>query len=384
MTRSASLVGRRAVAACPSLTDLGTSADTDRIADSGTVTLAEAAEVVFEMLRTSEPAHVEGVAEGLHELPAMVPRSTMKALGRLVTEREQPLVLHGSKWASLRLDGCRWGALMERLRVAGVIGPGYSEEISEIMRACCRAVMDVFKANFAYTHSDEMTVILAPRRELPDGEHIDFPYKGRVQKWVSIAASVATALFNRRLMRLAAERGVQLDEDLIAHFDCHVGSFDTEEEATALLVWRAYDCSVNCAHDACCHTGAPPAVLGDHFAVKLRWLQEAGRLPMEAHQAYGAFFVQTMGEFDCLNPRTDETITVMRRVNVHANDGAGGTPRNLLNCARQGLRIVPADGEPRLALRPGSFWRYGGPSGSGEDANPDRRTNSRRKWKRMF
>ena len=42
-----------------------------------------------------------------------------------------------------------------------------------------------------------------------------------------VTASLVTALFNRRLERLAQQRGVALPEDVVAHFDCRAGLFDT-------------------------------------------------------------------------------------------------------------------------------------------------------------
>jgi len=352
-------------------------------ADAGSE-LERTAREIMEALRVAEPAVVEGLPEDAHELTAMLPRSGWKELGRLATKCEVPLALDGSKWVSLRLDGCLWGTLLGRLRAAGVVDRGYSEAVGEAMCACCRAVLDEFKGTVGYTHSDEMTVLLAPRRQLENGQHVDFPYNGRVQKWVSIAASVATALFNRRLGQLAAERGIELDEHLNAHFDCRVGVFDSELEATSLLLWRAYDCGVNCAQDACYHQGSPPELVGGHIADKLRWLHEAGHLPMKPHQAYGSLFVKGIGEFEALSPDTNETVRVNRTVNVHVNDGADGTPRSLLNFLRRGLPLLPGPGDPRMALREGSFWRYAGPSGAGPSNADRQRSSKRRRPRRNF
>ena len=37
---------------------------------------------------------------------------------------------------------------------------------------------------------------------------------------------------------------------IVPHFDCRMGSYASWEEARALLMWRAYDCSVNGVSDA--------------------------------------------------------------------------------------------------------------------------------------
>lgn len=323
---------------------------------------------IMERLRHGEPVQIEGIPACMHEVPAMMRRSDWKELGGLVTQRESVNAdFDGSKWVTLRLDGIHWGAFTERLRQAGFIGPGYSAELGSLMSLCCRAIMDEFNADFAYTHSDEMTVFFTPRRAKKDGTRTDFPYKGRVQKWVSIAASITTALFNRKLWTLAVEKGVVLNPDVVTLFDCRVGIFDSEAEALGLLLWRAYHCSVNSAQDACHHHRAPGGAVGRHFVDKMKWLHGAGYLPMDSHQAYGSLFVRIRGVFDALAPCGKATIRVNRRAIVLTNDGAGGTPRNLLNTLRGGWPLVASSpDDPRLAIRNGSYWRYAGSTGGGE------------------
>lgn len=309
--------------------------------------LEEKVTEILELLQ-ADPAYVEGLKEGLHEMTPMVPRKLWKELQELVMEREQPSALLEGKWVSMRLDGHAWGTLLHRLREDGVLGKGYSEAIAEGMRVSCRAVMDEFKMAYGYTHSDEMT-LLAPPGNVAS-------YKGRVAKWLSVSASIATAILNRHLGRMAEEKGVILSDHQSALFDCRVGLFDSELEATALLLWRAFDCGVNGAQDACYHQG-----MGDldrvHFADKLRWLQENGHLPLQPHQAYGSLFAKGVGQLEGVNPAKNETVPVNRSVNVHVNDGVDGMPRSLLNFKRNGLDILPKLGDPRMALREGSWWR---------------------------
>ena len=50
---------------------------------------------------------------------------------------------------------------------------------------------------------------------------------------------------------------------MLPHFDCRVGSFASWEEARSLLLWRAYDCSVNGVSDAVYHIkGSGKAIQG--------------------------------------------------------------------------------------------------------------------------
>ncbi|CAE6961345.1 unnamed protein product [Symbiodinium natans] len=347
--------------------------------------LAREYEQIWDLLKHRTPASAEDVPAELHQLAAPTPRAAWQELGQLVTAFERPASLNGSKWVTIRLDGCMFGTLTKRMRDAGLIGPGYSDEIGEAMQLCCRAMLDEFKGNVAYTHSDEMTILLCPRQTTKAGAARDWPHGGRVQKWLSIGASIVTALFNRKLEQMAEKRGMQLPHDIIAHFDCRLGEFDSLQEALALLLWRSFDCSVNCLQDGAHHAGAPLEVVQSDFSQKLRWLHKAGLLPLKPHQAYGSLFVKTIGEFDTIVPGTNETVRVSRKVNVKVNDGAHG-PQNLLLLPKYGMSLIPSDGDPRLELRNGSYWRYAGPSGTGQESNreDDARQDKRRKrtWKR--
>ncbi|CAK9107893.1 unnamed protein product, partial [Durusdinium trenchii] len=320
---------------------------------------------LWTLLAEREEARVDGVDTSLHELFAPSPRSAWQELQALVTGKEEPVGLNDMKCVSLRLDGCMFGRLTRHLRQIGLIGPGYSKDIGEIMRLCCRMMMDEFKGNVAYTHSDEMTILMFPHKMGRPGNSFQWPHNGRIQKWVSIGSSMVTALFNRQLSQLAEARGITLPTDIVAHFDCRVGLFDSEKEALSLLLWRAYDCSVNCVQDACHHQGAPLEVVRSDFAKKLLWLKEAKLLPLDPHQAYGSMFVKGEGTFKVNVSDTNQTVIVKRKVNIHVNDGAEG-PRNLLLLPRRRQALVPEEGDRRLQLRAGSYWRYVGPSGTVE------------------
>ena len=124
------------------------------------------------MLKQRPLSEVPGVDAGLHELAPSTARKAWDELKLLVTEKathishpfhivfdgfksfksfkaakssemqgkqalssaqvsgalqEQPTELDGSKYVSLRLDGCMFGRLTRELRELGVIGRGYSE-----------------------------------------------------------------------------------------------------------------------------------------------------------------------------------------------------------------------------------------------------------------
>merc|ERR1719210_433694 len=89
-------------------------------------------------------------------------------------------------------------------------------------------------------------------------------------------------------------RGVSLAnlQQVLPHFDCRLGHYSSWEEARGLLLWRAYDCSVNGVSDAVYHIkGSGKQVQGSGKKSKVEWLWKQGKLPRPKHQAYGTVLV---------------------------------------------------------------------------------------------
>lgn len=305
---------------------------------------------IRELLRTRRPRNIEGLPEGLHELPPHIAKATWEELGKLLRAHEGVAVVEvpGNKWISLRLDGCGFSSLTRKLRRAGLLEHGFSPKFGEVMQACLLAVMETFHGTLGYSQSDEMTVLLRGTRVIR-GEQQPHIYGGRVQKLCSIAASTATAVFNHRFWELAASAGLRLGEEVpLAHFDCRVGVFDAEEEALALVLWRAQDCGVNGVSDAVFHTqGTGKQLRSSGTGEKLVWLAAAGRLPLHRHQAYGSLFLRSLRRFEGVNPKTGERTEVTRRTVVLANDGQDGASRSVLSLAAQGKVVLSTEGDAR-------------------------------------
>merc|ERR1719387_1890594 len=100
-----------------------------------------------------------------------------------------------------------------------------------------------------------MIVLIKPTKVIR-GERQVHIYNGRVQKIASLAAGLVTAKFLMELGQLCVGEGKGLDglAQILPHFDCRIGQYDSWEEARALLMWRAYDCSVNGVSDAVYHS----------------------------------------------------------------------------------------------------------------------------------
>merc|ERR1712232_1477430 len=101
------------------------------------------------------------------------------------------------------------------------------------------------------TQSDEMIIFIPPTNIVRGERQVHFR-NGRVVKLCTLAASTATAHFIMYLTADCIKRGVSLEhlETSLPHFDCRLGSYSSWEEARSLLIWRAYDCSVNGVSDA--------------------------------------------------------------------------------------------------------------------------------------
>ena len=102
---------------------------------------------------------------------------------------------------------------------------------------------------------------------------------------------------------------------IVPHFDCRMGSYASWEEARALLMWRAYDCSVNGVADAVYQMpGSGKKVQSLGKREKIAWLFSRNSLPLPRHQAYGTVVTRMRRMSDGYNPKTQETTQVLRSV----------------------------------------------------------------------
>mmetsp|Transcript_49336 Transcript_49336/g.127272 ORF Transcript_49336/g.127272 Transcript_49336/m.127272 type:complete len:357 (-) Transcript_49336:309-1379(-) len=308
------------------------------------LTLAAASEEVVRLLSERQPKQLESVLPSLHYLPPYIPKDspqggvTWTTLGNLVTAAERNLPasgrVEGHRWISLRLDGTGFSKVVRRLRSNGFLEPGFSSDFATIMQECSRGLMEEFHAKVSFTHSDEMTVIIPPA-SIVRGEQQPHLRGGRVIKLCTVAAGLVTALFNAKVARLCIDKGIKPDDFILSHFDCRMASYATWEEARAVLLWRAYDCSVNGVSDAVHHTkGAGTKVKSLNTGQKLRWLAEQGLLPLAPHQAFGTYLVKAHRVIDAVNPKTGQPVQAVRGV----IERLGGS---VLELARQG-RMLPA------------------------------------------
>jgi len=100
-------------------------------------------------------------------------------------------------------------------------------------------------AKFAYTQSDEISVVLCDF----DNNETDAWFDYNVQKMTSIAASLATARFNQlRLVRNSSNGYLDTDnvmESTLAFFDARVFQVPNIDEMFNAILWRQQDCTRN-------------------------------------------------------------------------------------------------------------------------------------------
>merc|ERR1712032_468941 len=279
--------------------------------------------MIMHTLTTYDPVHVSNMDPSLHYLAPHVPKATWTAMGDLVSSREkEPLHrVGGERWISLRLDGSGFSKAVRMLRSRGVLeSTGFSERFANCMQSCLRVLMEKFHACLGFTQSDEM-ILFVPPTSIVRGERQVHIYNGRVLKICTLAAGLVTARFMAELAKLLVSEGKGVDglAEVLPHFDCRLGHFASWDEARSLLMWRAYDCSVNGVSDAVHHSRfeGKRHAMGLGKREKVAWLFDRGLLPLPRHQAYGSLFAKRKREVDGFNPKTGEHSKTFRGVIEH-------------------------------------------------------------------
>lgn len=128
-------------------------------------------------------------------------------------------------WAVLRLDGRSFHRVCEELQARRP----YDESLRDRMLAVTRAVVEELGGVYGCTHSDEISVLHRPEWDAFDR---------RVEKLVSVSASVAGAEFGRGLATSAPR----------AAFDARLWIGASQDEVQDYFRWRQSDagrCAIN-------------------------------------------------------------------------------------------------------------------------------------------
>lgn len=129
----------------------------------------------------------------------------------------------------VRLDGRAFHTFTK-----GVPRP-FFEPMSLAMIETARYLVKESGANFAYTQSDEITLAF-----WNDDAFVPPVHAGRIQKLVSLLASMATAKFNQEVLLRMPERAKSLPL-----FDARIFNLPSLDEAANCVLWRTWDCEKN-------------------------------------------------------------------------------------------------------------------------------------------
>lgn len=111
----------------------------------------------------------------------------------------------------------------------------FDGRFSELMIETATFLLKETNATIAYTQSDEISLAWLPLTF--EGEIF---FGGRVQKMVSLLASLTTAFFVRELPRYFPDHGDQLPS-----FDCRVWNVPNLAEGANVFLWRELDATKN-------------------------------------------------------------------------------------------------------------------------------------------
>jgi tRNA(His) 5'-end guanylyltransferase len=108
----------------------------------------------------------------------------------------------------------------------------FDARMTDAMIETARHLVEATQARIGYVQSDEISLVL-----MADTPESDVMFSGKVQKLVSVLASMAAAKFAR-----ICPEGF---EDRLPAFDCRVLQLPDRIEAANMLLWRAMDCRRN-------------------------------------------------------------------------------------------------------------------------------------------
>eukprot|EP01103_Thecamoeba_quadrilineata_P003621 TRINITY_DN13379_c0_g1_i1.p1 TRINITY_DN13379_c0_g1~~TRINITY_DN13379_c0_g1_i1.p1 ORF type:complete len:330 (+),score=47.98 TRINITY_DN13379_c0_g1_i1:28-990(+) len=190
--------------------------------------------------------------ESLTKVSEKIKKKTKDVIGQRMKNYEQSTenYLNPTEPYILRLDGHCFSSFTKPFKSHG--NPS-DIRVHQAMIKTCVDLLHHFQVQTVYTQSDEITLVFSAVRGLePTKEETvrTFPFGGRVQKYVSLAASFCSVRFNYHLNSLPFTSEEQkLQEKVrrnLAYFDGRAFNVPSEEEAMNNVLWRSsYDCERN-------------------------------------------------------------------------------------------------------------------------------------------
>jgi tRNA(His) 5'-end guanylyltransferase len=288
------------------------------------ITLKEKSSHILSLLKKHHPVQIPEMDMKLHYLPPHIPKALWTELGdHVVSKEKQKMIssIDGSKWISLRLDGQGFSKLVKKMKKLNILNEGFSIKFAEIMKECLYRLLEDYHGMIGYTQSDEM-IIFIPPANLIKGIQQPHVRNGRISKLTTLASGFVSSIFTSKFAELCYEKNIPIENltQIAPHFDCRIAYYDSWEEAQSLLLWRAYDCSVNGISDAVYQTKkCPKEIRISGKREKLNWLYKNGYLPLHTHQAYGTCYVRVKRLKTGFNPKLNKTVISLRSIIVRVD-----------------------------------------------------------------
>lgn len=150
-------------------------------------------------------------------------------------ENSANIKLDKTMYTLVRIDGRCFSKFTK-----GLLRP-YDIGMSRLMIMTSKEVAEKTHAVFAYTQSDEITMVFGTCTD-----NQDMLFGGRVQKLTSTIASLATYYFNKHLKNYLPETYAKR----LATFDCRVWNVPDFNEVLNCFRWRRQDCERNSIQSA--------------------------------------------------------------------------------------------------------------------------------------
>lgn len=139
----------------------------------------------------------------------------------------------------------------------------FDHRLTTAMVETTKHLVHATHARIGYTQSDEISLVW-----LAETPTSDVLFSGKVQKMVSVLASLAAAKFGQHISLNWQER--------LPHFDCRVFQLPSKDEAANVFLWRAMDARKNAISMVAQTNFSHKALHGKDQRDMLAMLQEKG------------------------------------------------------------------------------------------------------------
>jgi tRNA(His) 5'-end guanylyltransferase len=296
---------------------------------------------IYEILQT---AH-EQKFSGLYERPVYVEKEQWTNLGNLISNREKLNEnISNEKCYTLRLDIKGMSNIKKLLFSSGIFQSKYDISFEEMMKHTTKLLQVEYNAKWAYTQSDEITLVICPSIDNPLFQH---HFGGRHDKLVSLSAAFASIESMKYLMLLNPSKIDVILHNVNILFDSRLAVWDNQRDAFQVILWRAYDCGINGISDTIHNLDnkksrnllqtSPEGIstlIKQSTGEKLNYLNIEGLLPLRNHQAYGTLFQREKKLRKGFNPKTLLEVECIRSVIEHISDG------NIINKIKNGDIVI--------------------------------------------